>query len=280
MAYPIWLANLCSALKAKALGMREKTSEARHIEAGVDGKTLVYNRLLDFGIFVFAALGALEVLSLELGVAFTSLIAVSGVSSVVVALACQEPLTHLINGLLLTFNDKFQPGEEVKFGDVAGFVTSMGWFDTHVRRYDESTASEIRVVSRRTRRNPRSSQVQIPNGKIMGQELTNLSRQTWGQYKTELRIRLEDMPRMEAVVAAIRADLAAMPEVIQRPQRNLWVHWRGIDRDACRVVVDLKLGVPGGGTLFYDLQEQCNVRIARAVAAAGADFALPTSRRV
>ncbi|KAH8072540.1 mechanosensitive ion channel [Aureococcus anophagefferens] len=197
LAYPIWLANLCSALKAKALGMREKTSEARHIEAGVDGKTLVYNRLLDFGIFVFAALGALEVLSLELGVAFTSLIAVSGVSSVVVA-RVPGALTHLINGLLLTFNDKFQPGEEVKFGDVAGFVTSMGWFDTHVRRYDESTASEIRVV-------------QIPNGKIMGQELTNLSRQTWGQYKTELRIRLEDMPRMEAVVAAIRADLAAMP---------------------------------------------------------------------
>ena len=29
LAYPIWLANLCSALKAKALGMREKTSEAR-----------------------------------------------------------------------------------------------------------------------------------------------------------------------------------------------------------------------------------------------------------
>ena len=154
LAYPIWLANLCSALKAKALGMREKTSEARHIEAGIDGKTLVYNRLLDFGIFVFAALGALEVLSLELGVAFTSLIAVSGVSSVVVALACQEPLTHLINGLLLTFNDKFQPGEEVKFGDVAGFVTSMGWFDTHVRRYDESTASDARVVSRKNASKP------------------------------------------------------------------------------------------------------------------------------
>ncbi|KAH8058137.1 hypothetical protein JL720_14047 [Aureococcus anophagefferens] len=100
--------------------MREDVRGAAH-RGAADGKTLVYNRLLDFGIFVFAALGALEVLSLELG----------------------EPLTHLINGLLLTFNDKFQPGEEVKFGDVAGFVTSMGWFDTHVRRYDESTASEI-----------------------------------------------------------------------------------------------------------------------------------------
>ena len=82
--------------------------------------------------------------------------------------ACQEPLTHLINGLLLTFNDKFQPGEEVKFGDVAGFVTSMGWFDTHVRRYDESTASEIRVVSRRTRRNPCSFRFKFPTGRSWG----------------------------------------------------------------------------------------------------------------
>ena len=58
-------------------------------------------------------------------VAFTSLIAVSGASSVVVALACQEPLSHLINGLLLTFNDKFRPGDEIHFGDVKGFCTSM-----------------------------------------------------------------------------------------------------------------------------------------------------------
>ena len=260
-AYPIWLARVVSALKAKFLGMREKMpSDAAHIEAGVDGRVLVYNRLLDFAIGVFAAVGALEVLSLELGVAFTSLIAVSGVSSVVVALACQEPLSHLINGLLLTFNDKFRPGDEVQFGDVAGFVTSMGWFDTHVRRYDEST-------------------VQIPNGKIMGEKVTNKSRQTWGQYKTELRIRLEDVPQMEAVVATVKAALATMPEVIQQG-RNLWVHWRAIEKDACRVVVDLKLRAAGGSTPYYDLVEQCNVRIARAVRDAGADFALPTSRRV
>ena len=50
--------------------------------------------------------------------------------------------------------------------------------------------------------------------------------------------------------------------------------------DAALPRVTCLMGVPGGGTLFYDLQEQCNVRIARAVAAAGADFALPTSRRV
>ena len=51
----------------------------------------------------------LEILSLELGVAFTSLLALSGASSVVVALACQDPLSQIIQGLLLTFNDKFRP---------------------------------------------------------------------------------------------------------------------------------------------------------------------------
>ena len=136
----------------------------------------------------------------------------------------------------------------------------MGWFDTEIRRYDEST-------------------VQIPNGKIMGEDVTNKSRQTWGQYKTELRIRLEDVPQMEAVVASVKAALATMPEVIQEG-RNLWVHWRAIEKDACRVVVDLKLRAAGGSTPYYDLVEQCNVRIARAVRDAGADFALPTSRRV
>ena len=35
-----------------------------------------------------------------------------------------------MNGLLLTFSDKFRPGDEIRFGDVAGFCTAMGWFDT------------------------------------------------------------------------------------------------------------------------------------------------------
>jgi len=254
--YPAWAGRLASKLKAKALG------KARAIEDGsvVDGKVLVYDRLADFAIFLCVILVSLEVLSLELGVAFTSLVAVSGASSVVVALACQEPLSHVINGLLLTFNDKFRPGDEVAFGDVAGFVTAMGWFDTSVRRYDERT-------------------VVVPNGKIMGVPLTNLSRVKWGQYKTEIRLRLEDMPRADAVTAALQSELRCMPDVITRG-RNVWTHWRTIEKDCIILVVDIKLAHPFRGTAYYDATQQVNARIARAVASAGAEFAYPTSRRV
>ena len=37
------------------------------------------------------------------------------------------------------------------------------------------------------------AQVVVPNGKIMGVPLVNFSRMRWGQYKTELRLRLEDV---------------------------------------------------------------------------------------
>ena len=45
---------------------------------------------------------------MQLGVALTSLLAVGGMSSVVVALACQEPATHLVYGLLVAGSDKVE----------------------------------------------------------------------------------------------------------------------------------------------------------------------------
>jgi small-conductance mechanosensitive channel len=59
-------------------------------------------------------------------------------------------------------------GEAVKVGnDIGGKVVSMGWFDTLIRRPNESV-------------------IIIPNGQMMTSTITNLSRQSWGQYKTEV----------------------------------------------------------------------------------------------
>ena len=254
--YPVWFGRLASNIKRRAL--RVYPSREGPVAPNGDGKVLVYDRLCDVALAVFVAVVILELLSLELGVAFASLVAVSGASSVVVALACQEPLKHVINGLLLTFSDKFRPGDEISFGDVAGTVVNWGWFDTKIRQYNERT-------------------VVVPNGQIMNAKLINISRQRWGQYKTELRLRLEDGPIMDEVVAAIRAAVA--PHVISR-DRNVWVHWRRIDRDALVVVVDVKLPVPSGTTAYHELVERLNANIVRAIKEAEADLCLPTSRRI
>ena len=121
------------------------------------------------------------------------------------------------------------------------------------------------------------AQVVVPNGQIMGVPLVNFSRMRWGQYKTELRLRLEDVSRVEQTIANLKEALA--PHVITNG-RNLWVHWRRIDKDALVVVVDVKLPYPGGSTAYYDAVGQCNVLIAKAIQDAGAELCLPTSRRV
>ena len=64
-----------------------------------------------------------------------------------------------------------------------------------------------------------------------------------------LRLRLEDVSRVETAIANLKEALA--PHVITNG-RNLWVHWRRIDKDALVVVVDVKLPYPGGSTAYYD----------------------------
>ena len=68
--------------------------------------------------------------------------AFGGLSTVVFGLACQGPVTQLVNGLILTLSDKIRPGDEVRFGDekdkTAGIVISLDWFDLLLRGYDES----------------------------------------------------------------------------------------------------------------------------------------------
>ena len=83
--------------------------------------------------------------------------------------------------------------------------------------------------------------------------------------------------QVEATIANLKEALA--PHVITNG-RNLWVHWRRIDKDALVVVVDVKLPYPGGSTAYYDAVGQCNVLIAKAIQDAGAELCLPTSRRV
>lgn len=260
LAKPIWVGYLISNVKMWILGTLPGQLEGKPTH--VTGRKLVYDRLLDFTIGTASVIAALEFMSLEIGVALTSLLAVSGLSSVMVALALKEPLSHLVHGLMVTFSDKFRPGDEIQVGDLSGFVTKMGWFDTQIRKYDEST-------------------VIIPNGKIMGVPITNGSRITWGQYKTDLRLRYEDLDKVEAVVDAIKKALAALaPQIVLPPVRNIWVHFRSFEKDHISLTVDCKTRAPGGSTKYYEIRERANLAIAKAVRENGAEFAIPVARKI
>mmetsp|Transcript_7024 Transcript_7024/g.12971 ORF Transcript_7024/g.12971 Transcript_7024/m.12971 type:complete len:232 (-) Transcript_7024:406-1101(-) len=221
---------------------------------------MVYNKLADFCLGCLASMVALDLVSVKIGVALKSLLAVGGLSSLVVALAMREPITNLVFGLLVAFSDKFQPGDKVGVGGgvgVKGVVTEMGWFHTKVRKADETT-------------------VIIPNAKILNEVIVNHSRQTWGQYETTIRLRYADIDKVEAVCERVRSSLSAMsPSVVVPPTRSVECFWKSFAADHLELSIDVRFRARGGSTRYTELREKANVRIAKAVKDCGAEFALP-----
>lgn len=147
-------------------------------------------------------------------------------------------------------------------GVAAGVVTAMGWFDTSIRGSDETTAV-------------------VPNSKIAGEIIVNLSRATMSQYKTDLRLPYEDLDKVEHVVESIQAALKKMaPTVVLPPVRNLEVVFAGFDKDAALISVNMKVRAPEGSPMYLKVRQEANVAIAQAVAKCGSSFALPSSRKV
>jgi hypothetical protein len=90
------------------------------------------------------------------------------------------------------------------------------------------------------------------------------------------------MDKVECVIASLKDRLKSELEgdVILPPVRNLWVHWRTFGNDCIVLVVDLKLREMDGCTRYYDLVEKANYVIADCVKKCGAQFAVPTARKV
>jgi small-conductance mechanosensitive channel len=91
--------------------------------------------------------------NVDLSAALTAL----GVTSLVVSLALQEPLSSLASGFLLLSDQPFVPGEWIRFDELEGEVVDVNWRTTRIR-----TRSGDMVV--------------VPNGQLAGAMITNLDR--------------------------------------------------------------------------------------------------------
>jgi small-conductance mechanosensitive channel len=136
---PAWVAYTVALFKKWALGLNDSDRSKREDI----GNSFVYNRFSDIALALAALVVSVDLLPDHFRTLGKSVLAFTGASSVVFALALREPLSQLMNGIqIATFSDKFQIGEEIQVvgTDIAGIVTSMDWFVTSVRKPDESTA--------------------------------------------------------------------------------------------------------------------------------------------
>lgn len=107
---------------------------------------------------VVIVVGMIAVLQ-RLGVQTTSIIAVLGAASLAVGLALQGTLSNVAAGVMLLLLRPYRVGDVIEIGGVTGVVQKLDLFTTQL-----STAGSSKVI--------------VPNAKVLGDVITNLSGQT------------------------------------------------------------------------------------------------------
>ncbi len=149
-------------------------------------------------IITFVVIAALE----RVGFETTSLVAVLGAATLAIALSLKDQLSNLAAGVLLLVFRPFRLGETIKGAGVLGTVESISILTTQLKT-------------------PDGKAVIIPNGKLTGDTITNISRNPYRRIDLVIGIGYDDdLKRAKEVLKEI---LAAEPRVLDDPPPSVVV---------------------------------------------------------
>jgi mechanosensitive ion channel protein 1/2/3 len=164
------------------------------------------DKLMSLVIIVLASVFAIR----AFGTNLKSVLAIGGVGGVAVGLAGREILENVFTGLIILSSNPFEVGEEVMFRPssgqvVEGIVVDVGWYRTTIRSFER----EIYV---------------IPNSVFSRNVVLNITRKNkeWRFFEF-ISLRLDDLPRVSAVVADIRKILRQDSRIIQKLHRRVFL---------------------------------------------------------
>ncbi len=150
---------------------------------------------------VVIIVGMIAVLQ-RLGVQTTSIIAVLGAASLAVGLALQGTLSNVASGIMLLVLRPYRVGDVVDVGGMSGTVQRLDLFTTQL-----SNGNNHKIV--------------IPNSKVLGESLTNIT----GQKTRRIEIKFgvgygDDLNKARKVLADVAS---AHPKVLDDP-----APWTGV----------------------------------------------------
>ncbi|MBI1404558.1 MAG: mechanosensitive ion channel [Caulobacter sp.] len=178
-----WLSDLASKALAKFQERRGGDATLQTFVASV----------VRYGIIIVGLIAVLQ----QLGVKATSILAVLGAASLAIGLAMQGALSNVAAGVMLLILRPYRAGDFVKISDQLGTVISLDLFTTEL-----SSPEGLKVI--------------MPNGKVLGEMITNYS--ALDMRRTEITIGIDyedDIDKaLEIMLETARADdrVLALPE--------------------------------------------------------------------
>ncbi len=215
---------------------------------------LVLIRPVSNAIRLLIFLSAILVYLDRIGINITSVLAGLGVGGIAVALALQKPMEDVFGAITLYTQQPVRVGDFCSFGDITGTIEEIGLRTTYLR-----TLANTRIA--------------IPNGRLAGQPIDNISARQKILYRPSLRLRYDSSPRQ------IRAVLDGIRELLEKDERILDGHrvrFNEIGDDALKLEIFAYFDTQDWAE-YLQLAEDMNLRVLDIVTAAGTSLALPAS---
>ncbi len=130
------------------------------------------------------------------GVQLSGFLAVGGVGALAISFAAKDNLANILGSFMIHLDRAFSVGEWIRSPDrnIEGTVEHIGWRQTRIRTFDKRPLF-------------------VPNSIFSTISIENPSRMSNRRIKTNIGLRYEDGPKVDAILKAIRSMLQNHEEI-------------------------------------------------------------------
>lgn len=237
-----------------------KAGEKNIIESGqqagneIDKTTAeAISRLLRISVLITATLVAMQ----TLGYSISGVLAFGGIGGIAIGFAAKDLLSNFFGGLMIFLDRPFSVGDWVRSPDrnIEGTVETIGWRLTRIRTFDKRP-------------------LYIPNSVFANIALENPSRMTNRRIKETIGIRYDDVDKLPAIIAEVKAMLLSHPDI--DTSQTLMVNFNAYAPSSLDffIYTFTKTTV---WTDFHDIKQDVLLKINAIIASHNAEIAFPTS---
>lgn len=203
-------------------------------------------------VFVLAALAIMQ----TLGFSVSGILAFGGMGGIAVGFAAKDLLANFFGALMIHLDRPFVVGDTVRSPDkqIEGKVEQIGWRQTIIR-------------------SPEMTPIYVPNSLFTSIVVENPSRMSHRRIRETVGLRYDDLGKMDAIVAEVKAMLARHPAI--DPEKEVLVAFDHFGDSSVDFIVQAYCSTTELQQ-FQALKQEILLSVADIVAKHGADFAFPT----
>lgn len=210
-------------------------------------------KLLRASVIITAVLIAMQ----AFGYSISGVLAFGGIGGLAVGFAAKDLLANFFGGLMIYLDRPFKVGDWVRSPDkeIEGTVEDIGWRLTRIRTFDKRP-------------------LYIPNAVFNSISVENPSRMHNRRIYETIGIRYDDIDKMAAIVADVKAMLSSHPEIDQ--QQTMIVNFVSFGASSINFFI-YTFTKTTQWVLFHEIKQDVLLKVSDIIAGYGAEIAFPTS---